>query len=100
MLSLRETSCMCDTHCAIKAKGAQSVKAQLIPIAETMVTATVTVPIITDEVKEPDERFLLLLTNPVQAILSNNQIEGIIHDLFNPSDPDNYRIFLPGLGGG
>jgi len=54
-------------------------------------TATVDVALVADQVDEPDESFYLLLTNPVQAILSSNEVEGIIHDTFRD------YLFLPGL---
>jgi hypothetical protein len=63
----------------------------VLTIAPGSLTATVSVTLIEDQIDEPDESFYLILTNPVQAILSTDQVEGIIHDSF----PE--FLFLPGI---
>ncbi len=63
----------------------------VLTIAPGSLTATVSVTLIEDQIDEPDESFYLILSNPVQAILSTDQVEGIIHDSF----PE--VLFLPGI---
>jgi hypothetical protein len=66
----------------------------VVTIAPGTLTATLSVPLVEDETDEPDESFYLILTNPVQAVLSSNEVEGIIHD---SSTTSNRVLFLPGI---
>jgi hypothetical protein len=60
-------------------------------IAPGEVMGTVLVELVEDEIDEPDESFYLVLTDPVQAILNSNEVEGIIHDSFASA------LYLPGI---
>jgi hypothetical protein len=55
------------------------------------VTATLPITLITDTIREGDETFFLLFTNPVQATLTSNEVVGTIRDGFSQ------LLFLPGL---
>jgi hypothetical protein len=55
--------------------------------------AMVEVTLVDDLVDEPNENLYLALTNPVQAVLDSDQVEGIIVDTFN----FDQRLYLPGV---
>jgi hypothetical protein len=57
------------------------------------VSATISIPLVKDAVEEVDETLSLRFTNPVQAILSRDQVTGTIHD----GDGFDTFLFLPGV---
>ncbi|MEM7113263.1 MAG: Calx-beta domain-containing protein [Chloroflexota bacterium] len=63
--------------------------AETITFAPGTVSQTVSVMLIDDEEKEPKESFLLLLSNPTNALLANNDTTVTI------VDNDELLIFLP-----
>lgn len=63
----------------------------VVTIPPGILSATVLVEVVHDQVDEPDETVLLLLADPVQAILEVTQVEGTIHN-----DAWRYNLFLPG----
>lgn len=57
-------------------------------------STTVLVPLVEDKFNEPDETLYLRLTNPVQASLTDDEIEGIIH---NGSITTDDSLYMPAL---
>ena len=56
---------------------------------------TVLVPLVQDQQKEADEKLFLRLSNPMQATLESNQVEGIIRD--GGSANFSGHLYLPGV---
>jgi hypothetical protein len=63
----------------------------VLTIAPGSTSATVAVTLVPDQEEETNETLFLVFDNPVQAILSSSEVEGVIHDTFTR------RLFLPGL---
>jgi hypothetical protein len=67
----------------------------VLTIAPGNITATVVVTLIDDLVDEVEEDLFLHLANPVQAVLSADRVQGIIHD--NDGQSFEEFLFLPAL---